>query len=376
MSQCKAAFVNLHTLLRNLLVMYMLVCSSASAHDYTGLTIDGAYMPSDVGTFPLTTDYSWLWYEFLGGARFSWFYGPGTDGGVIFNKSQSHPPYDQGGAGTLYHDPGEMTGEFLFLNEPSVLYNANTGITIDDTNTIDMRNLRLFRGTVEDDIGASMEGNSLVPPVADISSLTEGESGWQVYPDGSYDLFFYTSWLGQPMGIHFTGQTIPALPPTVSGFWSDNTDPGVFVFVFGSNFEYGATQVSIDGVVAPLVQVVTTDMLIFQLPAGVNSGIITVTTPHGSDQSSTSFGNSSGGLEISGVWPGAGAHPGDFVFVFGSGFSSPIIVDIGSINAPLVQVVSDGMVIFIMPDDAVTDLILITTGGTTVSTPTVYTVLP
>ena len=116
-------------------------------------------------------------------------------------------------------------------------------------------------------------------------------------------------------------------------------------------------------------------MLIFILPEGNSNGPISVTTPHGSASSSTSFGNSISGLSISGIWPGTGSSAGDFVFVFGSDFIQPLSVSIGSINIPVVQVVNADMLIFIMPQNSTTGIITITTDTGNISSTESYPVI-
>lgn len=342
------------------------------SHDYKKLTIDGSYSPFEFGTFPVTTNYSWLWYEFLGGARLTWHYGAGTMGGITFNQPQSHPPYDNNGKGTLYGDAGELGGNFLFLNEYSVLYSANNGIQIDDQNTIDMRNLRLFRGNVESDIGAGIL-NSQVPLINDINTLIEPQSGWQLYPDNSYDLVFYTQWLDAPMAIHFHGEAIPAIAPEISGYWPASANAGEFIFVFGSDFEIGNTQVNVNNINVYISQVITEDMLIFILPGGDTNGPINVTTHHGSASILTQVVN---GLYMSGIWPGNAAAKGDFVFIFGSGFNNPLTLTIGNTAIPVVQVVGEDMLIFQVPQDAVTGNITITSNNQSITSSNPYTILP
>lgn len=60
------------------------------------------------------------------------------------------------------------------------------------------------------------------------------------------------------------------------------TSAGRFVFVFGSGFQVNQTQVSVNGVTAPLVQVLSDTLVVFMVPDGASSGAVTVTTPDGS----------------------------------------------------------------------------------------------
>lgn len=200
----------------------LFAAQSALASPYLGLTIEGAYRPSVIGTLPADADESWLWFQFTGGGRFTWFYGPGSDGGAVLGQPQGHPPYDDGqGGGTLYGTPGQLTSPFVFLNQPSVFYSDGTGLRLDATNRIDMRNLRLFWRETESDVGIGVNGSAWIPQVPDVLALGERESGWSVAGDGRYDLIFHTEWRGAPMAVHFTGSVLAA-PPTVAAAW-----PGV-----------------------------------------------------------------------------------------------------------------------------------------------------
>lgn len=155
----------------------------------------------------------------------------------------------------------------------------------------------------------------------------------------------------------------PSAPPAVNGFWPGEGPPGTFVFVFGGNFDLtpGATKVSANGVNAALVQVVDPNLLIFMLPSGNTTGPIRVTTALGSANSATNFGTSTA-LGITGIWQPEGP-PGSIVFVFGAGFvPGQTQVALNGQNAPLMQVVAPGLLLFVVPPDA-------TTGTITVNTP-------
>jgi len=165
-------------------------------------------------------------------------------------------------------------------------------------------------------------------------------------------------------------------PPRINGFWSSSTEVNSSVFVFGDYFDTSNTQVSINGITAPLVQVVSKNMLIFILPEGNTNGIIEVTTTKGSASSINSFGSTTPGLSISGVWPGQ-VSVGEFVFVFGSEYDpASTQVKLNSNLISLVQVVSSDMLIFIVPANASTGLIEITTTAGTVTGTNPLEILP
>lgn len=158
-------------------------------------------------------------------------------------------------------------------------------------------------------------------------------------------------------------------PPVVDGFWPGDAPAGRFVFVFGHNFVRGLTQVQVNGIPAPLVHVGDPTVLVFVLPAGDTNGPITVTTPFGSAKSSASFGVPFIGVQITGFWPSAAA-PGRVVFVFGAGFvAGESKVAVNGVNALLVQVVDPGLLLFMVPLNATSGFITVTTpSGSATST--------
>lgn len=71
---------------------------------------------------------------------------------------------------------------------------------------------------------------------------------------------------------------IPVDGLQVTGIWPGVAGIADIVFVFGSGFEVGATQVRVNGVIAPVTHVVADDMLLFVVPSGATTGPVTVTT--------------------------------------------------------------------------------------------------
>jgi len=182
------------------------------AQSIAGLTIKGAYAPAVVGTLPVTSTYSWITTTLYTGGQFSWMYGPGTNGGVVFGRPQAY--------GTS-HGAGEMSSWFLMLTRDSWLYSTRAGISIDSNNTIDMSNLALFWSGSTVDLGVNGV-NPLVPLVPDIALLAPGDNGWMINTDGSYHLIYYNSTVGAcgvgcATAIHLYGsvQSVP-LPGTSS----------------------------------------------------------------------------------------------------------------------------------------------------------------
>jgi hypothetical protein len=154
-------------------------------------------------------------------------------------------------------------------------------------------------------------------------------------------------------------------PPRVTGIWPADAAEGeiISLFVFGDYFDTapGATQVSVNGIVQPMVQVVSPGMLVVRMTVtAISKGPVTAVTANGAAVSVTDFGTPAGGLTINGIWP-ASAAAGGFVFVFGSGYGQGMTVSLGGTPVPLVQAVSGEMSIFVVPAGATTGAITITT---------------
>jgi hypothetical protein len=169
-------------------------------------------------------------------------------------------------------------------------------------------------------------------------------------------------------------------PPRLTGIWPADAAEGetISLFVFGDYFDTvpGATQVSLNGIAQPLVQVVTPEMLIVRMTVTAGSkGPVTAVTANGTAVSATSFGTPAGGLTIDGIWP-ASAAPGDFVFVFGSGYGQGMTVALAGTPVPLVQVVSGEMFVFVVPAGASTGPVTITTASDSVTSGDQLLILP
>lgn len=160
-------------------------------------------------------------------------------------------------------------------------------------------------------------------------------------------------------------------PPRVSGIWPASAAVGdtVSLFVFGDYFEPGGTQVSVNGVALPLVQVVSAEMLIARAVIIADMfGPVSVATANGTAQGA-GFGASLDGLQVSGTWPGTTTVEGR-VFVFGSGFTSGTLqVRVGTTLVPLVHVLNDNLLIFVVPPEAVSAPVYVTTATEAASSP-------
>ena len=76
------------------------------------------------------------------------------------------------------------------------------------------------------------------------------------------------------------GASTPGL--NVTGVWPEKGGVGDFIFVFGNDYIAGNTQISLNGVNVPIMQVMDETLLIFIVQPGATSGPISVTTPAGS----------------------------------------------------------------------------------------------
>ena len=74
---------------------------------------------------------------------------------------------------------------------------------------------------------------------------------------------------------------IPLAGLQITGVWPSVVARGQYVFVFGSGFVAGATKILVNGVNAPLTQVLDFGVVFFMAPLNATTGFITVTTPSG-----------------------------------------------------------------------------------------------
>jgi hypothetical protein len=98
-------------------------------------------------------------------------------------------------------------------------------------------------------------------------------------------------------------------------------------------------------------------------------------TSLGTATSISDFGVPLQGLQITGVWPGAGPT-GSFVFVFGNGFEKQgTQVSLNGQPVFLVEVVDANLLIFKVPQNATSGTIKITTSTGTVTSSTAFNVI-
>lgn len=178
------------------------------------LTLPGSFQPPGIsGTFSDTAEFSWIKHRFPANDYFSWNFGGGTDGGIIFNQSQNYR---------------SMTDVITMFNQPTGFYSVNSGLTIDSNNTIDMSSLRMRHAGDVIDIGSGSGFDALIPYLQDISLLVAGNNGWSIDSGGAYHLFYNTkgTCVGCEMTIHLYGMAAVPVPAAIWFFGS-----GLFGFV-------------------------------------------------------------------------------------------------------------------------------------------------
>ena len=167
-----------------------------------------------------------------------------------------------------------------------------------------------------------------------------------------------------------------ASAPTVSGFWPGAVVENGLVFVFGSNFVPGQTQVTVGGVPAMVRQVIDSGFMFFMPPSPTASGFIEVTTPAGTATSTTQFGVPLTSLAVTGIWPAQGPV-GTMVFLFGHDFVPlQTRVSLNGVSAPIRQVIDSGFLFFMVPPGATTGTITVTTPTSSLTTSGSFMVTP
>lgn len=207
----------------------------------------------------------------------------------------------------------------------------------------------------------------------DLNTLVDPVGAWHLV--AAYDINDVGQIIGMgvsPQGA-FSAFVLNPLPE-VAGFWPNSVDLGPTIFVFGSGFVPNETQVSVAGVPCPAVQWMSGDMVIALRPSGVASGAVAVSTPFGSAMASGNYGEPQAGLSVSALWPSQGSAF-DFIFLFGSGFSSEgTQVSLSGTPAYAVQVLSDSLLIFMVPGDAASGPVEVMVGADSASSPEPFTI--
>ena len=181
----------------------------ASASSFTQLTIVGDdSLPGIIGGYSTNSNFSWMFHAFPDNTSgFSWTLGPGADYGIQFGQAQNS---------------GDMTGIRLMFNQNTSFFSTGTGISIDNSNVIDMSNLRMWQSGDVIDVGSGSGFSTLVPLVADISLLAAGENGWMLNTDSSYHLIYNTRGTCDTCNLtmHLYGMAVVPVPPALLLFTS------------------------------------------------------------------------------------------------------------------------------------------------------------
>jgi len=185
-----------------LLILFCLFTSTVNA--VSMLTLPGSFQPPGIdGTFSDDAEFSWIKHRFTSqNSYFSWRFGGGTDGGVIFDQSQAYT---------------EMTDVMTMFNNPAGFYSVGNGLSIDQNNTINMSNLRMSHSGIIYDVGSGSGFDAFIPYVDDLSSLLERENGWSI-TNGNYHLFYNTRGICADceMTIHMYGAAVSSVPVPAS----------------------------------------------------------------------------------------------------------------------------------------------------------------
>lgn len=190
-------------------IFLALVCCastlSVQAASINILTIESGLGPGIVGSYSLNSMFSWIEHRYPGTTSgHSWTLAPGTDEGILLGQAQPN------------HD---ITANRLMYNMPSWLYSVGNGITINEDESINFQNLRLYWGGTILDLGNAPGYTAAIPRLTDFSELSATSNGWVLENDGIYSLIFHTAGLcdGCELTIHLYGTAQPV--PLPSAFW-------------------------------------------------------------------------------------------------------------------------------------------------------------
>ena len=152
------------------------------------------------------------------------------------------------------------------------------------------------------------------------------------------------------------------LPATISGFTPNHAPAGTWITVNGQNF-LGATAASFNGLAATAIRVTNNTTLGVQVPAGVITGPISVTTPVNTATNAALF---YGAPLITGFSPGHGA-PGTSVTITGTNFLGVTAVRFNGVAGGIVSG-NNGSIVATVPGGAQSGPIsVVTPGGTNTS---------
>jgi len=162
--------------------------------------------------------------------------------------------------------------------------------------------------------------------------------------------------------------------PVVSSFAPASGPVGTSVVITGSYFT-GATQIRFGGTTATSMTVDADSQITATVPAGASSGVVSVTTAAGSDDSSTSFTvtPSIASPSIASFSPTSGPA-GTSVVITGAHFTGATAVRFGDVDAPTLAVVTDSRITAVVPSGASSGTIAVDGAGGTGTSSASFTV--
>lgn len=173
-------------------------------------------------------------------------------------------------------------------------------------------------------------------------------------------------------GISPGSYTVGYASPVISGFTPGSGTVGALVAIFGSGFT-GTTSVTFGGVQSPSVTLVSDSVVLATVPAGAQTGAISVTARGGTATSTSTFTIPASVPAITGFSPASGPV-GTPVVISGTGLSGVTSVKFATAAATSVTVVSDNAIIAVVPVGAATGVITVATHGGTIASATSFTV--
>lgn len=175
--------------------------------------------------------------------------------------------------------------------------------------------------------------------------------------------------LASPSGSYTSESLLYIPPPPVIGFSPKSGRTGTNVFITGASFT-GTYKVTFDGLDAANFDVLSNAMIRAEVPANATTGKVRIYTPAGSGQSTSNFCLLP---TITGFSPGFGPV-GTNVTVYGKNFTdgSPSVT-FGGTNAPSVSGVTSNQLTVVVPANAQSGPITVTTtNGTATSSELFY----
>jgi uncharacterized delta-60 repeat protein len=198
--------------------------------------------------------------------------------GLVVPAGAQTGPFSISTSGGVGSSPGSFTVTapvITSLSPASVV--AGSGAL-----TLTVNGANFVRGAV-----VSLNGANLTTSYSSATQLTAAVPAAATTTAGSYPVRVANSPVsGSTSAAATFTVTVPV--PTIASFTPANGPTGTAVTVTGTNLT-GATAVTLNGAAVPGFVVASATTLIFTVPAGATSGLITVTTPGGTATSASFF---------------------------------------------------------------------------------------